>query len=509
MVISLAKYKYNKAQYNKDVAKIEAAESGKSPLDLSAFKRLMIHDLCTHTDVLTSYKIGYYNLEQVEAALLDPRSHWRMLCDVSKYLMLVSPFYMRINNYFSKMGLFNYAIDTYDLKNKESISIDKYRNDYWKLNSQLEKMNIKHEFGKIMDVLPSEDVFYGLLYEDNSDFFIYRVPNRYCRIVQIQDGVYNYAIDLSMIDRLELEGYPTYIKKAYIDYKNDTDYFHREYIPPADKQICIKMNEAFTFPYPFLIMLAKDILDIDTYKKLKLQKARVDNYKAIVIEIPIDKNAVDKPLLTEETIGVFAEMNRENMPDDVGLLHTFGEAQAISFKDNTNNTNNLSDAITNLYDASGVPSSLFNGSTTVAALKMALENDSSIIYRVYRQFERWTNRYIKLRKYNKTNYKFKFRLHDSTVYNRDSVSDTYLKAAEHGLPFKMDYAVSLGITPSRFLGNAFAENEVFELHNKLIPLPTSYTMTSDSVGRPTNESQGLDLSESGEQTSDSGANENR
>ena len=50
---------------------------------------------------------------------------------------------------------------------------------------------------------------------------------------------------------------------------------------------------------PFLLGLIKDILDLDTYKKLKLQKARVDNYKAIVIEIPIDEDAVDKPLLTK------------------------------------------------------------------------------------------------------------------------------------------------------------------------------------------------------------------
>lgn len=498
---------YSKQNYNEDVASITAAEQGQVPLDLSAFKRLMVNDLCTRTNILVDYKIGIWSVETIQRALLNPRVNWRMLLDVSKYLMLISPFYMRINNYFAKMGLFNYTVDTYDVKNQDSI-VDKYKNDFWKLLSQLEKMNLKHEFGKIMDVLPSEDLFCGLLFEDNSDFFIHRVPTRYCRIVQVQDGVYNFAMEIDAIDPLEICGYPQYIQQEYIE-RRRMDGFDGWYIPPPEKQICIKMNEAYLFPYPFLIMLAKDIFDIDTYKKLKLQKARVDNYKAIMIEIPIDKNAVDKPLITEELISDIATVNKQNMPDDVGLLHTFGEAEAISFKDNTNNTNNLSDAITNLYDSSGVPSALFNGSTTVAALKMALENDSSIIYRVYRQFERWLNRFIKLRKYSKTNYKFKVRIHDSTVYNRDSVSDAFLKAAEHGLPFKMDYATSLGITQAKLLGNLFMENDVFELHNEFIPLPTSYTMSSESIGRPTNESQGEDLSEAGEQTSDSCANENR
>lgn len=121
---------------------------------------------------------------------------------------------------------------------------------------------------------------------------------------------------------------------------------------------------------------AKDILDLDVYKKLKLQKARVDNYKAIVVEIPIDEDAVDKPLLTEDTLTVFAEMNKANMPEDVGLLHVPGNAEAVSFKDNANSTNNLSDAVTNLYDNAGVPHELFNAGSTGTAFKLSLENDA-------------------------------------------------------------------------------------------------------------------------------------
>ena len=142
-------------------------------------------------------------------------------------------------------------------------------------------------------------------------------------------------------------------------------------------------------------------------------------------------------------------------------------------------------------------------------MKLAIENDASIIYRVYRQLERHMNRFIKLRKFNRKLYKFAFRIQDSTVYNRDSVSEMYLKAAEHGLPFKMDYAVSLGISQNRMMGNLFSENSALELHNLLIPLPTSYTMSADEVGRPTNKSSGKELTESGEQTADSDQNANR
>lgn len=501
---------YSKEQRENDEKSFEQTEQGKSSLDLSAFRRLMISDLCTKTDVAQTSRIGSYSLETIERALANPETYSQVLVNTSRYLMSISSFYMRLNQYFAKMGLFHYIVDTYDVRSPMTDTVvARYREDYQKLQSQLEKMNLRHEFSKIMSVLPSEDLFCGVIFEDSTDFFIWRVPTSLCKIVQIQDGVYNFQIMLSGINALDIGAYPASIQQAFLSYKNNEDYFDGWYIPPADKQICIKMNETCLYPLPLMIMLVKDIFDIDTHKKLKLQKARVDNYKAIVVEIPIDKSSVDKPLLTEETITVFAEMNKANMPEDVGLIHTLGAAEAISFKDNTNNTNNLSDAIGNLYDGAGVPSAIFSGGTSSSALKLSIETDAAIIYGVYRQFERYMNRFIKLRKYNRTSYKFAFRIQDSTVYNRDAVTDAYLKAAEHGLPFKMDYAVSLGLSQNRIIGNLFSENEALELHTHLIPLPTSYTMSSDDVGRPTNASSGLDLTESGEQTLDSDANANR
>lgn len=501
---------YTKEQYDKDKQSLEKATNGQDLIDLSAFKRVMIYDICTNTNILSDNKIGCYSIEQIDFALKNPSSYSSILVETSKYLMTVSPFYMRINSYFSKMGLFNYSIDTYDVKSPMSdLSVQKYREDYYKLCSQLEKMNLKHEFSKIMNVLPSEDLFCGLIFEDSTDFFIARVPSSLCKIDHIQDGVYNFKMSFAELRAETIGGYPKIIQEAYLQYRNQQGYYDGWYIPPAEIQICIKWNESCLYPFPFLIMLAKDIFDIDIYKKLKLQKARVDNYKAILIEIPIDEDSVDKPLLTGDTLSTFAEMNKANMPDDVGLIHAPGKAEAISFKDNSNTTNNLSDAIGNLYDSSGVPASIFNGTTVSSAMKLSIENDAAMLYRVYRQFERYMNRFIKLRKFNRMNYKFAFRIQDSTVFNRDIVTDAYLKAAEHGLPFKVDYAVSLGITPNRMLGNLFNENIALGIHNQLIPLPTSYTLSSENIGRPTNESNGEELSESGQQTLDNGSNQNR
>ena len=53
---------------------------------------------------------------------------------------------------------------------------------------------------KITSVLPMQDVFYGLIFEDSSDFFVLSINPSICKICQVQDGVFNFKIQLSGIN---------------------------------------------------------------------------------------------------------------------------------------------------------------------------------------------------------------------------------------------------------------------------------------------------------------------
>ena len=282
------------------------------------------------------------------------------------------------------------------------------------------------------------------------------------------------------------------------------------YTPPADKQICIKLNSQWAFPYPILIGLIKDLLDLDTYKKLKLQSARTDNYKAIAVQVPIDETSVDKPLLTPETLGIFAEINRESMTDDIGLLHTLGSsATPISFKDSNNTRNNVSDAVDEIYNSAGITKELYNGSSSGTAVTFSVENDSGYVYGIYRQLERWVNRFIKARNYNKSAYKFFFYLLDVTIFNRDNVSTRYKEAASLGVSCIDKWCATLDMTPSRTLGSFTLHKDIFDFQNNFIPLASAFNSSTDEGGRPTNASQGKTLDVSGEKTADADSNKDR
>lgn len=499
---------YDKEKYNKDEKSFNDSIN-KGKVDFSAFKRLLINDICNNTNIIETDCIAGISLNDMKDALTYPKNGWRTILRCSEYLMRISPHYYRLNSLYSNMPLFCWWIDLYGVK--ENANVNTIKKNYSLLAEKLENMNLKHEFSKIMKYIPYQDIYCGLVVESESDFFIQKLNFNICKLYEVQDGLYNFKINLSGINVKNLGAYPDYVQKAWLDW-HDGESSSYWYEPPADMQICIKLNSQWAYPYPMLIGIVKDIFDLDTYKKLKLQSARTDNYKAIMVKVPIDESQVDRPLLTPETLGIFAEINKENMSDDIGLIHVLGsDGEAISFKDSNNTRNNVSDAIDEIYNSSGETKELFNGSSSGTAVTFSVENDSGFIYGLYRQFERWVNRYIKLRKYNKNSFKFYFYLLDITIFNRDNVSKRYKDAVTLGATVIDKWLATLDVTPSRLLGSYVVHNDIFDFYNNFKPLSSSYNAsandTSNNNGRPTNKSKGETLDVEGEITADGDKND--
>ena len=65
----------------------------------------------------------------------------------------------------------------------------------------------------------------------------------------------------------------------------------------------------------------------------------------------------------------------------------------------------------------------------------------------------------------------------------------------------MKLAATSGMSPSETLSNQIWENQILKLHEKWVPLQTSYTMSADA-GRPAN-AEGEDSSDSTAKNRDS------
>ena len=164
-----------------------------------------------------------------------------------------------------------------------------------------------------------------------------------------------------------------------------------------------------------------------------------------------------------------------------------------------------------MYNSSGITKELYNGGSSGTAVTFSIENDSGFIYGLYRQFERWTNRFIKIRKYNKPTFKFFFYILDVTIFNRDNVSKRYKEACSLGASVIDKWLATLDMTPSRTLGSFVLHQDIFDFKNNFIPLSSAFNSSVDGneTGRPTNKSQGKTLDKAGEKTEDLDSNIDR
>lgn len=462
-----------------DEQRFENSMATNSPLDKQIFKRLLVSDICSQPLVKNEVRIGTYTFDEIKHILSNPRTHRNQLLTINEEMKRLSPHYRRVIEFYGNIPVLDWYIDLHGILPENFNTEEKQKRlkaRYSRVEIELEKMNIKHEFNKVFSIIASQDVFYGLVNETATEFFFQKLNPMICEIYEIQDGVYNFKINLNQIAEIEIEKYPSYIQLAWQEWRNGTGYW--QYAPDVDKQICIKFDESSVVTMPPLLNAVKDLFDLDTFKKLKVQSGYTDNYKAIATEVPFANDKTDKPLVSIDTIEMFGELNHEALNDNIGLLHTVGKTHMISFKDNSNTRNNVKESTDDFFNSVGIDETIFNGGNSVGVLQYSLENNSSYIYAIYRQIERWINRYLKFKGLSDKTIKFSVSILDSTVFNREDVTKRYAQAIQYGTPVKREYIASLGVTPSKANCSAFFENTLLGWDKSWIPVQSAYTQSS-------------------------------
>lgn len=435
-----------------------------------------------------------YTKDDVKTYLDNPKRYSKELSDLSQGLYRASPHYRRLVNYFANMPTLDYIIEPYNL-NLDKINDKSFKTAYDKTNVLLELMNIKHEFNKALKVAWVNDTFYGYEHEDTASYFIQRLPNEYCQISSIEDGVYNFSFDFKYFDRnlQQLDFYPKEFKKLYNKYKNGSAGEWQEL--DTTKTVCIKIQEQLDYDLPPFTSVFTSIFDIEDYKALKKTATTVDNYKFIVCKIPIRMDsgvnndfAIDLP-----NVSMFHNKVSATIPEEIGLITVPFETETIDFSTDRAETNKVQEAEEIFYNSAGTSSLLFNGTNASNAnLAKSINVDEQDVFSVLRQIERWINR--KLKSVIKGQYQFRIKIMDCTVFNRVEFADNLLKSAQYGLPVKLMLCSVLGISPASVKNMAYVENTFLNLVEDFVPLQSSHTQSGnpsgatagkDSQGRPT------------------------
>lgn len=450
-------------------------------LQFANLSRYIKKDLNSTSNIVYSFN-KKFKREDVQKWMDNPVKYVIQVRNLSRFLYDESMHYKRLIQYFATALTFDYTVEMYgntQLK-FESKEIENIKKRYITVVNFLEVMNIKHEFSKLLERAWIDDVVFGYEHKEKDSYFIEILNTDYCEINGIEDGCLTFAFNFQFFTTYpkELGKYSDEFKEKYKIYQADIRNKKWQELD-STKTICLKINENIDYPIAPLSGLFFPIYELEDYKNLKLSKTELENYLLLVAKIPYLKEsgtANNFALEINKAIEYF-DLMMDNLPSSVGgILSPFEEITSVKVDKTDKTSDTVSEASKNLYDASGTSQLLFNSASGGASLSKSIINDENISFKVLRQIERWINK--KLKDESKVT-KFKATFLDITKYSQKDYSNTLKTAATLGVPCKLAYCASLGMSPSDVINNTILENDVLNIVENFKPLSTSYTQVGN------------------------------
>lgn len=468
-----------------------------SKLKYANLAGIKLRDLENNKDYNPTYR--KYTKSQIVSYLENPASYEQQLRQMSQYLFNISNYYRRLIQYFAGMSTFSYIVVPYGVDYSKNVNLNKFRKGYYAVTNQLEKMNIRHEFSRALMVAFRDDIYYGYVWETNDSYTFQQLDADYCKISSIEDGVYNFAFNFGYFDsnKERLPNFPPEFTTMYNAYKADNKLKWQEL--PSENSVCLKVNEQSYVPVPPFVSLFSALADIEDYRAISKDASEVNNYKALCLEIPIGSDGtflIDYDLCKE-----FYDMMCNVLPENIGAFMSPMKVTDWNFEKSgaVSGTDEVAAAENSMWQQAGVNKILFGGGEdpSSSTLNLSTINDQMIVFMMMRQIERWINRKLKS---VSSSVKFKINILDVTYFNRVEMHNQYLKDGQYGLPVRSAIMATAGYSPSDLENLSYLENTVLELNKNEVPLTSSNTQSAadNEGGRPTNESEGLPLTDSGE-----------
>ena len=407
------------------------------------------------------------------------------------------PLYRRILEYFAYIYYNKYIISPIFEDGKKP-NQKKLMKDYnAALRTLDEDIQVESFTNKaLLDLLvEGETFYYNEEYKKgaNSYYKTIKLPTDYCMIIGTAGtpAVNIFAIDLTFIDTAMaeltknqiltpeevLKQYPKAIRAAYKEYKSGK-VANQWFVVPVENGIAFSTYDGRP-PFAFLI---KEIARIEKLEPLKDDYVSTNLTKLLVQLIDIDKEGnpeIDLELAAEFHKNLKAVASKKNNVDAITTLAK--EIDVLSLGETGDASKNyefLQTYYDQYFDDAGVSAELFN-STSAGTLSESQKRDAIFMYKLREQIGTWFNFYLGTicAKRIIKNSKFVFSFLDISYKNREEMMESYLEGAQYGFS-KIVPQVALGVKQRYIESLTTFENDMLHLHEKLIPLQSSHTMTN-------------------------------
>lgn len=484
---------------------IEQYLSAYNYVEFKKMQRLIVQDL-NNNSAKTSVILKKYSKDNIIKYLEDPAKNQQPLRKMSEFLYNTSPNYKRLIDYLALLSVDNYYIVPNDFAVED---VEAYKTEYQEICKKVERYSLKNIMPTIRQAVLIYGVCCAVYYESKESFCVKFLDLDYCKISSVEDGNWIFSFDLDYFNSNKelLVEYGKEFEKAYEAYKGNSEKnivgdSKRRWFEPK-YQICVKTdNSQAEICTPYFVGLISAILEIDLYKEIKKDKAMLDNYKVLTMQIETDDSGM--PKLNFEDSQKWYRQAVSNIPEGVGAIMTPFKMQSLSLGDSGSQNNDMAEESQKAFwENAGVSSLLFGigDKPTSQSLELSIRPDESLVFNINNSIAKVFNL-----KHKKEKHKILFTIDilEQSRFNSSSYIDSLIKAASFGLPVKSKLMAAYGISPLKALSMIYLEDDVLKFTVDCLnkPLLQSSTMSPDKEGRPTNESKGLGVSDSTENNQD-------
>lgn len=421
-----------------------------------------------------------YTKTRIQQFIQNPQSNIKNIRAVSEWLYRVSMPYRKLIEYYSSMLLYNYQIVP---KSNLSQSTANFVESYTSIIEQVNKIDFKYEMPSVVATALRDGAYFGFVYTNDDEFFLYALDPSYCKVTQLDNGVYGFDFDATYFDQGEnsmfLEEWDPVFKLGYNTYKSKgQDY--RWFALPMDQTICIICGDDPLLPLPYLLPLFVSLIDLLDYESLIKAKTELEATILLLQKIPLipSTKEINDFAVDLDLVQAMDQLLSEVAPSLAATAYSPCDIKVVRFDQNdTSDTDIYANSLSNLMSNAGVSEMLFNSDKGGSVgLKHSIEVDETLSFKFLTKIEKWAQYYIE---HNiSTDCIIKF--HRFTYFTQSDYVNTRKDMATLGVPVKLELATSLGYTPYEVLQNTNLESAL-GLDQLWKPLNSSYNQ-SDTTG---------------------------
>lgn len=452
-----------------------------------------------------------FSKDNLRSYLQNPysSSSQNSLRNLSKFLYTLSFPLRRIINYFASLPDFSAYKVNLDFSLVEENNEETLLKDYEDACKFVRRMNLEINMFKLLVIAWREGIVYFQPYQDkDGTMLLMPLDSQYCKVGSIgYNNLLHVAFDFSFFNgqnSFYLDIWDPEYKKKYNSYQKDSSLRWQELDTARAFKIDLSDIDLIVSPFASLFEALIDLIDLQALMNVK---DSLDIYKLLVMKIPtLNSKSPDDFALSLTTAMKFYKKALDTLPEEIGLILSPGmDVDSVSFDKNaTTDTNAISDAYQNVMEETGISqifdSSRLTGSTSV---KMSMLSDAMMATKgIMKQIEAFVNERIQMEYPNSMAY---IKFIEVTTYTRDDRIAQVEKAANAGMPVKLEYMTLLGYDPLESMASDWLETKLGLAVDKFIhPLVSSHTQSniSDTGGAPTAEESGKSLTDDGEASRD-------